>query len=65
MNEEKFIALLTKGKLQRMNWEIMALSFFELYMVYIWKKSEQFFFHTDSLNCLKKDSSVLLKVINI
>ena len=30
----------------------------------IWKKL-QFFFHTDSLNCLKKDLSVLLKVINI
>ena len=31
----------------------------------IYKKSEQFFFYTDSFNCLKKDSSVLLKVINI
>ena len=32
--------------------------------VYI-KKSGQFFFHTCSLTCLNKDTSVLLKVINI
>ena len=31
----------------------------------IGKKLQQFFFNTDSLNCLKKDLSVLLKVINI
>ena len=31
-------------------------------MVYI-KKLEQLIVHTDLLNCLKKDSSVLLKVI--
>ena len=37
-----------------------------LWAIYsIYKKSEQFFFYTDSFNCLKKDSSVLLKVINI
>ena len=31
----------------------------------IYQNLEQFFFHTDSFNCLKKGSSVLLKVINI
>ena len=34
-----------------------------LYSIY--KKLGHFFFHTYSLTCLKKDSSVLLKVINI
>ena len=34
-----------------------------LYSVY--KKIGQFFFHTYFLNCLNKDTSVLLKVINI
>ena len=34
-----------------------------LYSIY--KKLGHFFFHIYSLNCLKKDSSVLLKVINI
>ena len=47
-----------------MNWKVMALTFFEFYTVY-GKKLEQFFFHTDSLNCLKKGLSVLLKVITI
>ena len=37
-----------------------------LWAIYsIYKKLEQFFFLTGSFNCLKKDSSVLLKVINI
>ena len=37
-----------------------------LWAIYsIYKKLEQFFFYIDSFNCLKKDSSVLLKVINI
>ena len=58
---KKFIALLTKEKLLRMNLKVMSLTFFELYTVY----TKNNFFHTDSLNCLKKDSSVLLKVINI
>ena len=31
----------------------------------VYKKLGQFFFRTDSFNCLKKDPSVLLKVINI
>ena len=34
-----------------------------LYSTY--EKLGQFFFHTYSLTCVKKDSSVLLKVINI
>ena len=37
-----------------------------LWAIYsIYKKLGQFFFRTDSFNCLKKDPSVLLKVINI
>ena len=31
----------------------------------VYKKFEHFFFRTVLFNCLKKDSSVLLKVINI
>ena len=31
----------------------------------VYKKLGQFFFHTYSLNCLKKDISVLIKVVNI
>ena len=37
-----------------------------LWAIYsIYKKLEQSFFYTDLFNCLKKDSSALLKVINI
>ena len=42
----------------------MTLTYFDLYAVYI-KKLGQFFFHNYSLICLNKDTSVLLKVMNI
>ena len=45
-----------------MNGKVMALTFFELDTVYI-KELGQFFFHTYSLTCLNKDTSVLLKFI--
>ena len=63
---KKFVALPTtkKGKTGMNEWENDDLTFFELYTVYI-KKSGQFFFNIYSLNCLIKDSSILLKVINI
>ena len=58
---EKLIALLTKEKWLRMNGKMMTLIFFlALYSVYI--TFRQFFFHTYLLTCLKKDTSVLLKV---
>ena len=38
--------------------------FFEIYTVYM-KHLGQFFFHTYSLTFLNKDTSALLKVINI
>ena len=47
-----------------MNGKVMTLDFLRtLYGVY--KKLEQLFFHTYLLTCLKKDASVLLKVMNI
>ena len=53
-----------KGKTAKNELESDGSDF--LWVLYsIWKKLEQFFFHTDSLNCLKKGLSVLLKVINI
>ena len=52
----EFVALLTKEK-----W-----TFFELYTVYINKKKlGKLSLHTYLLTCLNKDTSVLLKVINI
>ena len=47
-----------------MNEKMMTLTFFELFTVYI-NKLGQFFFHAYSVTCLNKDTSVLLKVINI
>ena len=43
---------------------MMTVTFFKLYTVYN-KKIGQFFFHTYFLTVLKKDTSVLLKVLNI
>ena len=61
---KKFVALITKKKQLRMNGKVMTLDFLRtLYGVY--KKLEQLFFHTYLLTCLKKDASVLLKVMNI
>ena len=47
-----------------MNGKMMTLTFFELYTVYI-KRLGQLFFHTYSLTCLNKDTSILLKFINL
>ena len=63
---KKFIAILTKKNEwnPKIEWEIDDPDFLgALYSIY--KKLGHFFFHTYSLTCLKKDSSVLLKVINI
>ena len=63
MNEESR-CITNKGKTAKSKWEnLMTLIFFELYSAY--KKLGQSFFHTYSLTCLNKDTSVLLKVINI
>ena len=48
----------------RINGKGMTLTFFELYTVYI-KNYDNSFFILNSLTCLKKDTSVLLKVKNI
>lgn len=47
-----------------MNWKIMTMTFIELYTVYV-KTLGQFFVHTYVLTSLNKDTSVLVKVINI
>ena len=60
MNEENCCIIL-KGKMPRINEKMMILAFFKLYSVYI-KRLGQFFFHTYSLICLNKDTSVLFKV---
>ena len=39
---KKFIALLTTEKLLRKNWKMMALTFFELYTVYIKNQKKNF-----------------------
>ena len=63
--DEKNCYITNKGKMAKNEWEnLMILTFFELYTVYI-KKLGQFFFHTYSSSCLNKDTSVLLKVQNI
>ena len=58
---KKFFALPAKEKRLRINEKMMTLTFFGLYAVYV-KKLGQFFFHTYSLTCLKKEISVLLQV---
>ena len=60
MNKE-IHCITEEGKTAKMNGKMITL--FELYTVYI--KLGQFFFHTYLLTCLKKDTSVLLKVLNI
>ena len=63
MNEE----IICKGKSEKQPWmneKMICSNDDELYTVYI-KILGQFFFDTYLLICLKKDTSVLLKVINI
>ena len=57
---KKFVPLPTKEKRLTMNGKIITLTFFEFYSVY--KKIRTILFHTYSLTCLNKDTSVLLKV---
>ena len=65
MNEEICcISKKEKWKMAINEWENGWMIFFELYTVYI-KKFIQFIFHTYSLTCLNKDTSVQLKVSNI
>ena len=45
-------------------WQMMKVTFFDLYTVYM-NKLGQFFFHSYLLTYLNKDIRVLLKVINI
>ena len=61
---KKFIALLTKKKKKWLLSECENGNFFVFYAMHV-KKLEQFFFHTWLLTCLKKDTSVLLKALNI
>ena len=63
MNEE-ICCITKKGKIPKNEWENDGSDFFELYTVHILKLG-QFFFPTYLLSCLNKDTSVLLKVINI
>ena len=63
MNEE-IRCITNKEKGAKMNGKIMTLTFFELYTVYM-KKLGQFFFHAYPLTFLNKDTSVLIKVVNI
>ena len=61
---KKFVALLMKEIQLRINGKVMTLTFFELYTVHI-KNRDNSFFILNSLTCLKKVTSVLLKVKNI
>ena len=63
---KKFIALLTNGKRKTAMNEWKKYNSVILRALYsVHKKLRQYFFHTYSLTSLNKDSSVLLKVINI
>ena len=63
MNEE-ICCIINKGETAKNYWKNYDSNFLQpLYCVY--KKLEQFFFNTHLLIFLKKDISVLLKVINI
>ena len=57
----KINCIANEGKMAKNEWENDDSDFFlALYSVYI--TFRQFFFHTYLLTCLKKDTSVLLKV---
>ena len=58
---KKFTAFLTKEKKAKNEWKNSDL-LRALHSIY--KRLRQLFFHMYSLTCLKKDTSVLLKVIN-
>ena len=48
-----------------MNGEMMILTLLELYTMYMKNQDNSFFIYTYLLTCLNKNTSVLLKVINI
>ena len=62
MNEE-ILCIINKGKTVKTEWENVTGFLRALYSLY--KKLGQFFFHTYSLTSSNKDTSVLLKDINI
>ena len=62
MNEE-ILCIINKGKTVKTEWENVTDFLRALYSLY--KKLGQFFFHTYSLTSSNKDTSVLLKDINI
>ena len=53
-----------EGKTAKNEWENDGSDFLQA-LHSVCKKLGQFFFHTYLLTCLKKDTSVLLKVVNI
>ena len=61
---KEFVALISKEKQVDMNANMVTLIFFKLYNMYI-KKTRTMLFPYFSLTSLNKDTSVLLKVINI
>ena len=63
MNEE-IRCITCKGKTAKNEWENDEFDFPQA-LHGIYKKLGQLFFHTYSLTCLEKDTSVLLKVKNI
>ena len=62
MNEE-ILCIINKGKTVKTEWENVTDFLRALYSLY--KKLGQFFFHTYSLTSSNKDTSVVLKDINI
>ena len=62
MNEE-IQCITNEEKHLRMNGKMMTDFLRALYCTY--EKLGKFFFHTYSITCLRKNSSILLKVINI
>ena len=63
MNEE-ISCITNEGKAAKNEWENDDSDFL-LALYSVCKKLGQFFFHTYLLTCLKKNTSVRLKVINI
>ena len=61
---KKFVTLLNKGKTAKNEWENDDSDILWAYCS-VCKNLGQLFFHTYLLTCLNKDTSLLLKVINI
>ena len=62
--DEEIYCITNEGKTAKNEWENYESDSFRA-LCSVYNKLEQFFFHTFSLTESKKDTSVLLKIINI